>query len=276
MWLISSFVVGYLATRRAFAQFAEPTPALTWGQAESLRLATADGEDLGAWFIPGLAERPVVLLLHGHRGHRGNCLKQAEIFAEAGCSTLLVSLRAHGDSTGNYNDVGYASRHDVDAAVAWIEKNHPGKTIVIYGQSMGAASAVFAAGLLGGRVRGYILESPYKDLRTAVWNRTAASIPVLGLFAYTGLVAVSPIILPHLDKMSPCDAAAEIPRNVPVLIVAGSRDNHATPEEAQAIQDRISDHCQLIMIDGTHGRLHSDDPAGYRDTLLGFLVKIAQ
>src|ERR1700678_411218 len=94
LWLGSSFLFAFLSTRRPHPLFAEPAPALTWGKAESLRLTTGDDEELGAWFIPGRSDRPVVLLLHGHRGSRGNCLRQAEIFAGAGCSTLLVSQRA--------------------------------------------------------------------------------------------------------------------------------------------------------------------------------------
>lgn len=275
LWLGSSLVVAYMATRRGHPPFAESPPPLSWGRAESLRLTTSDGEELGAWFIPGRPDRPVVLLLHGHHGCRGNCLRQAEIFASAGCPTMLVSQRAHGDSSGDYNDVGYGSRRDVPAAVEWLEKNHAGRAIVIYGQSMGAASAVFAADQLGTRVRGYILESPYKDLRTAVWNRTAP-LPVFGVAAYWGLLAVSPLVLPDLDKMSPRDAAAHIPRTVPVLILAGTRDHLALPEEASAVHERVADHSQLIMINGTHGRLQDDDPSAYRDALVGFVEKIAR
>ena len=52
---------------------------------------------------------------------------------------------------------------------------------------MGSAAAVFAAGELGHRVHGYILESPYQDLKVAVWNRVNVALPpVLSHAAYAG------------------------------------------------------------------------------------------
>src|SRR5262249_49453217 len=91
-WLLSSFVVAYRLTRRPHAPFDEPIPELAWGKIQGFRLPTADGEELGAWFIPGRADRPVVLLLHGNGSCRSGFVTQAEIVAAEGCGALLISL----------------------------------------------------------------------------------------------------------------------------------------------------------------------------------------
>jgi alpha-beta hydrolase superfamily lysophospholipase len=83
----------------------------------------------------------------------------------------MISLRAHGDSTGDFNDMGYSARHDVVAAVEFLERRRPGNPIVIHGLSMGAGAAVFASGELGHRIKGYVLESPYRDLKIADFRR---------------------------------------------------------------------------------------------------------
>lgn len=171
-WLLSSYAVAYRLTRRLHAMRSEPVPPITWGTIESFRLSTPDGEDLGAWYVDGNPTGPVVFLLHGHGGNRAHGLGRGEMAASWGCSVMMISLRAHGDSTGDFDDIGYSARHDVVSAVEWIQENHPNRPVVIWGQSMGAAAAVFAARELGERVRGYILECPYQDLRTAVRNRT--------------------------------------------------------------------------------------------------------
>jgi len=269
VWLLGSFLVAYRITRRPRPIYPEPVPVVVWGELQSLRIATADGEELGAWFSEGQPEKPVVLLLHGHRGSRGNCLAQAEIFATAGCGVLLVTLRSHGDSTGCFNDIGYSSRHDVLAAVSWIEKRYEGRRVVIYGQSMGAAAATFAAAELGSRVHGYILESPYKNLRTAVWHRANRALPPgIDLVAYAGLAAVAPLVLPDLDRISPEEAAAGMPSLIPVLVLAGGADRLARPDESRAIVDRIGISARLMIFEGaSHARLQTTDPAAYREAL---------
>ena len=70
-----------------------------------------------------------------------------------------------------------AARRDVYAAVEFLERRHPGRPVIVDGNSMGAAAAIFAAGDLGHRVAAYILESPYQDLKVAVWNRIDNWLP---------------------------------------------------------------------------------------------------
>jgi hypothetical protein len=92
---------------------------------------------------------------------------------------------------------------------------------VVLGTSLGSAAAVFAARELGERVQGYILESPYQDLKTAVWNRTEAYLPpVFAQVAYFGLRSVGPAFLPQLEEISLLRAIDGIPSRVPVLIIA--------------------------------------------------------
>ncbi len=85
-------------------------------------------------------------------------------------------MRAHGDSSGEFNDIGYSARLDVVAAVEFLERRRPARPILIHGTSLGAAAATFAAEELGHRVHGYVLECPYRDLRTAVWNRAEKAL----------------------------------------------------------------------------------------------------
>ena len=143
-------------------------------------------------------------MLHGHKGRRQNSLGRAEILAEQGYAVLMVTLRAHGDSSGDYDDIGFGARHDVIAAVAFLETRRPGRPVIVDGNSMGAAAAVFAARELGHRVCGYILESPYQDLKVAVWNRTEMALPpVLSLAAYAGLRLVAPSSCPTSTRSPP-------------------------------------------------------------------------
>jgi alpha-beta hydrolase superfamily lysophospholipase len=278
LWLFVSLVVVYVLTRRPHARFDEPAPTVAWGTLEEHQLHTSDGETLGAWLCHGPANGPSVVVLHGNRGCRGDGLTAAEFYAGEGCAVLLVSLRAHGDSTGEINDFGFSSRRDVVAAVEFLQKERPGLPIIVNGTSMGAAAAIFAAPELGERAAGYILESPYRDLQCAVRNRTAMYLPpVVDRIAYEGLVLVGPLILPEVDRIAPIDYIGTIPRSVPVLLLSGTRDERAYPSEAQELCDRIPGHGQLILFEGAgHGRLIQADQRRYREGVAPLLREVSE
>jgi uncharacterized protein len=190
---------------------------------------------------------------------------------------LLVILLAHGDSTGNFTDIGYSARHDVVAAVEFLEKERPGRRIIIDGTSMGAAAAIFAAGELGERVAGYVLESPYLDIHRAVRNRVALVLPpVLDTIAYTGVALVGPLIVPDVNYIAPIKYVDDIPLAVPVLFLSGTNDQHANSSEAQELCDRIGSHARLILFEGAgHGCLIRADPARFAEAVLPLLREAA-
>jgi uncharacterized protein len=276
-WLLLSAIVAFCLTRRPRSRFDEPAPNVTWGKFDSHRLLTQDGQEIGAWFIEGRADLPSVLWVHGSGGCRSHGLGRAELLALHGYTVLMISLRCHGDSTGRYHDVGYRARHDVHAAVDFLEARRPDRPVIVIGNSMGAAAAIFAAAELGNRVHGYVLESPYQDLKVAVWNRVDAYLPpVLREIAYYGLRIVGPCFLPHLEEISPLKAIARIPRDVPVLILSGAADRLARPAEATALYNRVAAHGKLVFIPGAgHGNLFRSSPKLYSRAVLEFCEAVA-
>lgn len=275
-WASSSFYVAYRLTHRAKPAFAEPVPETAWANWKPVQLTTKDGYLIGAWHTQGEATKPVMLLLHGNGAARGATLPLAKQLAPAGYSLLAISLRAHGDSSGETNDFGRSAAADVVAAVEYLEQTQPGVPIVIRGSSLGAAAAIFAAPSLKTRVAGYVLECPYTDIYTAVRNRTRNNLPpVVDQMAYAGLVLMAPFVLENPEGISPLSHAQKFPAQVPVLIMAGGRDRHATLAEAKALQQAIGPTCQLTLIkEGQHGKLQACDPQGYESCLLSFLRQL--
>jgi len=99
-YAMAAAVVVYRLTHRTSARLASEAPPAIEGL-ESHRIRTADGEVLGAWFVPGTLERPVVLLLHGNGGSRAMLAPALTAHAQRGDGVLALSLRAHGDSSGD-------------------------------------------------------------------------------------------------------------------------------------------------------------------------------
>jgi alpha-beta hydrolase superfamily lysophospholipase len=276
-WFASSLGVAYWFTRRARPAFAEPTPAISWARIQEHRLTTSDGQEIGAWYIEGDRHKPAVVMLHGNGACRSALLDIAHCFHDEGCGVLALSMRAHGDSTGEWNDFGYSSRLDVVAAVEWVERHHPDRPIILFGTSLGSAAAAFAANDLGRRVRGYILECPYENLKRAVRNRTEVYLPpVLDSVAYWGLLAAAPFFFADVDKIYPATAVYAVPPEVPVLILAGGRDRRARTDEARTIYEAVRTHATLEVFEGgDHSLLLASDPPRYR-RLIGEFIRRAE
>ncbi len=274
IWLGASALVTWKCTRRSGPPFNEPPPEAAWAEVESHRLKTGDGQEVGAWFVRGDPRKGCVLLLHGVRNSRRQMLPVMQYLAEAHFTVLAISLRAHGDSTGEICDFGWSARHDVAAAIEFLQKECPRRPIYIVGRSMGAATAIFAAGDLRGQVAGYFLEQPYKDLTSATWNRVQHYLPpVLDWAAYGGLRLWAPVFLPVApEQLSPYDHIRDIPESVPVVFVTGSADRHAHLDEVTAMYHRIESHAKLVIFNGAqHEDLDRANAKLYRTTLLNFL-----
>jgi alpha-beta hydrolase superfamily lysophospholipase len=278
-WLGASAAVEWKLTGRASPPFPEPPPAVAWAHLEACRLRTADDHEIGAWLARGDPRKGCVLLLHGNRSSRRQMSQVMQCLAEARFTVLAISLRAHGDSTGEKNDFGWSARHDVAAAVAWLSKEYPRRPVYVVGRSLGAAAAIFAAEDLKGEVAGYFLEQPYKDLTSATWNRLQQYLPPgLDWIAYGGLRLWAPVFLPvGTDRLSPCDRIGDIPESVPVVIVTGAADRHARLDEVKVLYRRIASHARLVVFDGArHVDLDRANPELYRTALFGLLDQPTQ
>lgn len=274
-WLASGIAVAWKLTRRAGPRAHEAAPAIGWGALRELRLTTSDREELGAWWIEAPEPRATALLLHGNASTRAECLSTARVLLEERVSCLLLTLRAHGDSTGDVNDVGWSARADVLAGVREIERVHPGLPVLVRGFSLGAAAAVFAAGELGLRVRGWLLEMCYADLDTAVRNRTRLFLPPpLDALAARAVQLGGRIVLPHAGEIAPAACIGAIPAAVPVLLLSGGRDPRVDDFESNALLAAAGPHARLVRFDdAAHEVLASTHAEAYARLVRDWLAQ---
>ena len=143
---------------------------------EAVRLPTADGEQLAAWWIPAPSSSPAhgtVLLFHGNAGNIAHRIDYAKMFHGLGYDTLLVDYRGYGDSTGAPSEAG--TYRDAMASWLWLTETRgiQARDIVIFGESLGGGVATWLA--TQQRPRALILAS------------TFTSIPDLGAQVYPWL-----------------------------------------------------------------------------------------
>jgi fermentation-respiration switch protein FrsA (DUF1100 family) len=135
--------VALLVTNRARPVASGRTPADVGLGFEDVRITTADGTQLAAWWIPS-RNRAAVIVLPGSGSTRDDVLDHAALMGRAGFGTLLLDLRGHGDSGGRIMDLGWGADRDVSDAVSWLEQRGIAR-VGLLGLSMGGEVALTAA-----------------------------------------------------------------------------------------------------------------------------------
>jgi uncharacterized protein len=278
-WAGSTLAVTWSLTHRLAARQPEKPIDLRGITRRDFTLSTSDGETLGAWLFPGRPELPAFIVMHGNNGSRSRSRTIIELLARKGCTVLAVTLRAHGDSTGSINDIGWSARHDLVAAVDYLNAQFPGRPIAVCGRSMSSAAAIFAAKELGPRVAGYWLEQPYNSLETAAWRRLQQQLPpVCDAVAFAGMRMWCAALLPvSLGEIAPARCVCEIPEHCPIVILSGDADHNLPLADVEEVFDEVRDRAKLVVFKGAgHIAMPESDPALYEQELDAFLEAVVR
>jgi fermentation-respiration switch protein FrsA (DUF1100 family) len=200
--------------------------------AQDVRLATSDGLELGAWYVPAAgADRGVtVLVANGNAGNRADRAPLAAALAKAGFATLLFDYRGYGGNSGNPSEDGLAL--DVRAAHRYLtaERQVPQGRLLYFGESLGAGVVTDLA--LEHPPAGMLLRSPFTDLAA------------VGQLHYPFL----PVRLLLRDRYPVAHNVARI--DVPTTIVYGTADKVVPPEHSEQVAAAALGPVQLVALPG--------------------------
>jgi fermentation-respiration switch protein FrsA (DUF1100 family) len=210
-----------------------------------------------------------VVVLHGVRSNRGDVSNRVELFHEAGYGVVAPDLQAHGESEGEHITFGHLERLDAEAAVAFARSHFPGQPVAVVGVSLGGAAATLAGGDLGADA--VVLEAVYPDIESATRNRLRIRAGGLG-------ARLAPVLLAQLPlrtgvrpaDLRPVDAVGTL--GAPVLVVAGTRDQHTTPADTERLYAAARAPKVIWWVEGAaHVDFLNYAPEQYRARVLGFL-----
>ncbi len=233
-----------------------PPAALVSEHIEEVSFPTRDGLTLAAWMVPAARGTggATVVLFHGNGGNRADRFPIAERIAAAGHNVLLVDYRGYGGNPGSPSQEGLLE--DGRAAIEYVTSRpdvDPDR-IVYFGESLGAAVATGVSSTTP--PAGLILRSPF----TSLSDVAAVHYP----FLPTGLLRDR---YPSIEWILGVD--------VPVLVIAGTRDTIVPISQSRDIHDVAPGPKRFVAVEGAD---HNDAAlmigAAVIDEVVAFLADL--
>lgn len=219
-----------------------------------------------------------VVMVHGWGQSKIDMLARVNVFAdiEQVWRIIIYDRRGHGDDSAARATLGAA---DDDDLVALLDRlgDHEDRVLII-GYSMGAQVALRAVAKMRRADRdqqqvtlaGVIAEGVFEDFRRSLRNRLQArGYPTRPM---TDLA----LLWLRLTGRGPRSVLAVAPQvTVPVLVIHGSEDETAAPDEAKMIADQLPDARYVELDDAGHLDAHERSRDVYEREVRAFVRQCA-
>ena len=213
------------------------------------------------------APRATVLILHGINDRKETMLGVAKDFAARGYRAVLVDLRAHGRSGGQWLTFGAVESKDLAQVLDALDRQGLlDGPLGAFGPSYGGAVAIQFAGR-DPRVKAVVAVCPFTSMRDVTPGvfRMYAPAPFKWLVS-DGTIQRAITRAGATAGFNPDDASPRkaIQRTrAPVLLIHGRADTKIPPTHSQRLHTAAPDHSRLVLLeDETHDSILAGDASG--------------
>ncbi len=229
-----------------------------------VRFRSSDGVELDGWFFDaGPGARGTILVLHGNAQNLSTHVNGVLWLVKEGFNLFIFDYRGYGRSEGMPDIPGV--HRDAEAALETVlaMPQVSGKKIVILGQSLGGAIAVYTTATYPhqDRIAALVVESAFADYRLIVRDK-AAEHCLTWPFQYPVSMFFDDYYSPErwIRKVSP----------VPVLIIHGDQDPVVPIHHGRALYEDALEPREFWETTAP-GHITSFSDAGVRGRLLQYL-----
>ncbi len=232
----------------------------------------SEGLNLYGEFYDFGSEKTVILVGGRTEGLR-YCYYFARPYEESGYNILSIDNRAHGESDGKYNTVGFEEHKDLLNWAKYIREHHHTETVIFHGICIGSAGSLYALTKEGcpDYIKAIVADGMFPTFLDSFRNHMIElKKPMFGL---PFIEAWMKICTGHSMKYGPIDVIEKLDR--PILMLHGTDDRYSLPEAAEQMFEMCpSKQKKLVWFDGgTHSRLRYLDPEKYDREIKSFLAE---
>ncbi len=217
-----------------------------------------------------------VLAVHGYTVDHRDIAPAIIPFSQKGWNVVTVDQRGRGNSEGDFLTMGWLEKDDVIKWVNRIVEEDQDAQIILYGESMGAATVMMASGevdKLPKQVIATIEDCGYtsaydmfKDQLKERFNLPA--FPFLPAASLVGQIKLGydfndANVMKQLEKAT-----------LPILFIHGGEDDYVPTYMGEELYNAYKGEKELLIVDEAgHGASSDVDPTTYYNTIFNFLDK---
>jgi pimeloyl-ACP methyl ester carboxylesterase len=201
------------------------------------------------------AARGTIVMLHGYLSSKDRLPYQlwGALLSERGYRVVLVDLRGHGMSTGQYLTYGEVESRDLKQVLDELQKlGLAGESVGVFGISYGAATAIEWAAI-DGRVKAVVALESFSDMQSAAMDIARAVIRGWRRFFINDWVLRQ--VPGKAGQIAGFDPARSSPlraitsMKTPVLLIHGTADQYLPKEHSERLHQAALDHSELVLVE---------------------------
>ncbi len=218
-----------------------------------------------------------VIFCHGITWTRYGMFKYLEPFLDGSWNIIFYDHRAHGESGGKYPTFGAFERQDLGRIVQTARDRWPESSILLYGESMGAATVLqYLAD--DRRVDAAIADCPYNNLRAELKHQLAC-MRVPRVF-HAPLLAGTRLYVKQkaefdFNKVDPQQDALN--SMCPLFLAHGASDNYVPTrmsEELYKVRSSLAPTSLYLTPEAEHAKSIVTDRSSYLQAVRSFLAGV--
>lgn len=209
--------------------------------------------------------RGTVLVLHGIWNSSIWMLPTARMLAEAGFRAVLVDLRGHGNSTGDWLTYGIQESRDISQVIDELDRRRLVQgPLGVYGISYGATTSIHLAGI-DRRIHAVVAVAPFSSMRDVVPDYSRTVLPGVERLISDDHLREAVNASGESANFDPDQSSALKAirqTDAPVLIIHGTDDWLVPPYHALRLHEAAPNRSELVFVPKTGHIKIWFDPTG--------------